>query len=162
MGNAHPSIVPYQLLDCQDGSVAVACGNDGQFVKLCAELGVPELCGDPRFSTNTQRVAHREELIPLLEQALRADTGANWQSRLTEVGVPAGKVANIAEGLDYAASLGLEPTIEVLDAQGVAVGEQVRHPAIWTPALDAPRQAPPKLGEHNDVVRGWLGAAATV
>ncbi|NAZ16429.1 CoA transferase [Glutamicibacter soli] len=162
MGNAHPSIVPYQLLDCQDGSVAVACGNDGQFVKLCAELGVPELSGDAKFSTNTQRVAHREELIPLLEQALRADTGANWQSRLTEVGVPAGKVANIAEGLDYAASLGLEPTIEVLDAQGAAVGEQVRHPAIWTPALDTPRQAPPKLGEHNDVVRGWLGAAATV
>ncbi|WP_313812003.1 CaiB/BaiF CoA-transferase family protein [Glutamicibacter sp.] len=158
MGNAHPSIVPYQLLNCAGGSVAVACGNDGQFAKLCAELSVDELAADPRFATNNQRVENRKELIPLLEAALAADTAQSWQRRLTAVGVPAGKVANIAQGLEFSASLGLEPTIQVVDGDGTVTGEQIRHPATWTPALDSPRQAPPKLGEHNAQVRHWLSA----
>ncbi len=156
MGNGHPSIVPYQLLACADGSVAVACGNDGQFARLCDEIGAPDLSCDARFATNSARVANREALIPLLEDALGADTGANWQSRFTRIGVPAGKVAGIDEGLAYAQSLGLEPVIEVHNAQGVAVGKQVRHPITWTPELDAPTMAPPQLGEHTDAVRQWL------
>ena len=158
MGNEHPSIVPYQLLACADGSVAVACGNDGQFARLCAEIGLPALATDPRFATNTARVAHRTELIPLLEDSLGADTGANWQARFTAVGVPAGKVAGIDEGLAYADSLGLNPLIEVHNAQGEAVGRQVRHPITWTPALDAPTMSPPQLGEHTEAVRAWLGS----
>lgn len=158
MGNEHPSIVPYQLLACADGSVAVACGNDGQFARLCAEIGLPALATDLRFATNTARVAHRAELIPLLEDSLGADTGANWQARFTAVGVPAGKVAGIDEGLAYADSLGLNPLIEVHNAQGEAVGRQVRHPVTWTPALDAPTMSPPQLGEHTEAVRAWLGS----
>lgn len=156
MGNAHPSIVPYQLLDCADGSVAVACGNDGQFAKLCAEIGEPQLASEARFATNSARVANREELIPLLETALQADTGANWQSRFSGVGVPAGKVAGIDEGLAYAESLGLDPVIDVRNAEGVVVGKQIRHPISWTPVLDAPTMAPPQLGEHTDAIRHWL------
>jgi crotonobetainyl-CoA:carnitine CoA-transferase CaiB-like acyl-CoA transferase len=156
MGNEHPSIVPYQLLACADGSVAVACGNDSQFARLCTEIGRDELAADPRFATNTVRVANRAELIPLLEEALGADTGANWQARFTGVGVPAGKVAGIDEGLEYARTLGLEPTIEVHDAAGEPVGTQVRHPITWTPALDAPTAAPPQLGEHSTAIRAWL------
>lgn len=157
MGNAHPSIVPYQLMACADGSVAVACGNDGQFARLCAEIGHPGLASDSRFATNSARVANREELIPLLEEALAADTGENWQSRFTGVGVPAGKVAGIDEGLAYAESLGLDPVIEVQDASGTTVGKQVRHPITWTPALDSPTAAPPQLGEHTEQIRAWLG-----
>ncbi len=156
MGNEHPSIVPYQLLGCSDGSVAVACGNDGQFTKLCAEIGAPQLSGDERFSTNSARVANREVLVPLLEEALRADTGANWQTRFTGVGVPAGKVAGIDEGLAYADSLGLDPVIEVHNAEGESVGKQIRHPITWTPELDAPTVAPPGLGEHTEQIRAWL------
>lgn len=160
MGNAHPSIVPYQLLSCADGSVAVACGNDGQFAKLCAEIGEPQLCADSRFATNSARVANREVLVPLLEAALQADSGANWQSRFTGVGVPAGKVAGIDEGIDYATSLGLDPVIEVHNAEGVKVGKQIRHPITWTPQLDAPALAPPQLGEHSGAVRRWLSQPA--
>lgn len=158
MGNEHPSIVPYQLLDAADGPVAVACGNDRQFARLCAELGAPELALDTKFATNTQRVAHRRELVDLLEGLLQSDTAANWQQRLTAAGVPAGKVANIAEGLAFADSLGLDPVMDVLDAHGGIVGRQVRHPATWSPPLDSPRLAPPRLGEHNQAVRSWLAA----
>ncbi|RAX49221.1 CoA transferase [Arthrobacter sp. AQ5-05] len=158
MGNEHPSIVPYQLLACADGSVAVACGNDRQFARLCTEIGEPQLSSDARFATNSARVANREVLIPLLEDALGADTGANWQSRFTGIGVPAGKVAGIDEGLAYAESLGLEPVIEVHTAAGIPAGKQVRHPITWTPELDAPTLAPPQLGEHTESIRAWLGS----
>ncbi|PQZ91541.1 carnitine dehydratase [Arthrobacter sp. MYb227] len=161
MGNAHPSIVPYQLLRCADGSVAVACGNDAQFVKLCTEIGEPALAQDARFATNSARVANREVLIPLLEAALQSDQGAGWQDRFSGIGVPAGKVAGIDEGLDYAQSLGLDPIIEVRDAHGVVVGKQVRHPITWTPALDAPTHAPPHLGEHTEAIRDWLSNTET-
>lgn len=156
MGNAHPSIVPYQLLDCADGPLAVACGNDGQFARLAAALGMPEAARDERFATNDARVAHREELIPLLERALAADGAAAWQKKLTDAGVPAGQVAGIDEGLAFAEALGLAPTIDVHDAAGTAVGRQIRHPATWTPPLTPRTAAPPQLGEHSETLRAWL------
>lgn len=156
MGNAHPSIVPYQLLECADGPLAVACGNDGQFSRLVQELGAPELAQDPRFATNSARVGHREELVPLLEGLLGAAPAHQWQDRLTRVGVPAGRVAGIDEGIAYAQSLGLEPTIEVHDDSGTGVGRQIRHPAVWEPPLASRTQAPPRLGEHTGQVVAWL------
>ncbi|MCG2623276.1 CoA transferase [Arthrobacter sp. I2-34] len=156
MGNAHPSIVPYQLLECADGPLAVACGNDGQFAKLADILGAPGLATDERFATNSARVRHRSDLVPLLEQALAAAPARIWQDKLTGAGVPAGQVASIDEGLDYADSLGLDPVIEVQDASGRTVGKQVRHPITWTPPLQAPTQAPPALGEHTEGVLRWL------
>jgi len=157
MGNEHPSIVPYQLLACADGPLAVACGNDAQFVRLTEVLGLPGLAADARFATNSARVQHRAELIPLLEEALAAAPAQVWQDKLTGAGVPAGHVATIDEGLDYAESLGLDPVIEVQDASGQVTGRQVRHPITWTPPLAARTQAPPALGEHTDAVRRWLG-----
>ena len=156
MGNAHPSIVPYQLLECGDGPLAVACGNDAQFGRLAKELGAPELAADVRFATNSDRVAHRTALVPLLEELLAAAPAAQWQERLTRVGVPAGRVAGIDEGIAYARSLGLDPTIEVRDATGAPAGRQLRHPAVWDPPLAPRGQAPPRLGEHTEDVVSWL------
>jgi len=159
MGNRHPSIVPYQLLACADGPLAVACGNDGQFAKLVRVLGDEGLATDPRFSTNSARVHHREELVRLLEARLAQAPALSWQNRLTAVGVPAGQVATIAEGIELAESLGLEPTIEVQDASGATVGRQIRHPVSWTPPLAPRRSAPPSLGEHSDAIRAWLAGS---
>jgi crotonobetainyl-CoA:carnitine CoA-transferase CaiB-like acyl-CoA transferase len=106
-------------------------------------------------------VEHRTELVPLLEDALSASSALIWQGKLIDAGVPAGHVAGIDEGLDYAESLGLEPTIEVRNAAGQSAGRQIRHPITWTPAFPAPVAAPPSLGEHNDGVRAWLADGAT-
>jgi len=160
MGNEHPSIVPYQLLECADGPLAVACGNDGQFTRLADVLGTPELAADARFATNSARVRNRGKLIPLLERALACAPARIWQDKLVSVGVPAGPVACIDEGLDYAESLGLEPVIDVQDATGRTVGKQVRHPITWTPPLAARTQAPPALGEHTEPVLEWLRGPA--
>jgi crotonobetainyl-CoA:carnitine CoA-transferase CaiB-like acyl-CoA transferase len=156
LGNVHPSIAPYQSLRCSDAPLAVACGNDGQFARLCAELGIDDLAADERFATNPQRVQHRDELQSLLETALAADTAAAWQRRLTAVGVPAGKVATIGEGIAYAESLGLDPVIELHDDGGAPVARGVRNPVRWEPPIPAPARAAPALGAHNDRVGHWL------
>ncbi|GAA1787658.1 CoA transferase [Pseudarthrobacter sulfonivorans] len=161
MGNDHPSIVPYQLLQCADGTLAVACGNDGQFVKLCGALGLSRLAVDERFQTNNARVRNRLDLIPLLEDALARAGAQYWQDTLNRAGVPAGQVATIKESLEFAESLGLEPTIPVHDASGEITGRQIRHPITWTPPLDQRRTAPPALGEHSESVRRWLTKSAT-
>ena len=156
MGNEHPSIVPYQLLECADGPLAVACGNDGQFRRLTEVIGVPALAYDGRFATNNSRVEHRTELIPLLENALAAASTEVWRDKLAGVGVPAGPVASIDEGIGYAESLGLNPTIEVQDAAGESVGRQIRHPISWSPAFEPRSSAPPALGENTEGVLRWL------
>lgn len=156
LGNAHPSIAPYETLECADGPIAVACGNDGQFRRLAAVIGSPELAGDPRFRENSLRVANRAALVPLLERQLRRRDAAEWQRRLTEVSVPAGRVGTIADGIALASSLGLEPTIDVFDASGSAVARQVRHPITWTPPIARHNSAPPLLGEQGAAVREWL------
>ncbi|MER7798608.1 CoA transferase [Microbacterium sp. NPDC096154] len=158
MGNMHPSIAPYELLRCADGPLAIACGNDGQFAKLAAAVGVPELAQDERFRTNTQRVANRPALREALEAALAAAPAAEWQERLNGVGVPAGQAGDIAEGLAFAERIGLEPTIEVMGADGASHGRQVRHPVLWQPPFEPPRRAAPALDEHGDDVRAWLDA----
>ncbi|MGG7462900.1 MULTISPECIES: CaiB/BaiF CoA transferase family protein [unclassified Plantibacter] len=156
LGNVHPSIAPYQLLACADEPLAVACGNDGQFRALVTALDIPALADDARFATNRERVGHRVELVAALEAALASDSAESWQRRLTAVGVPVGVVADIPTGLAFAAELGLEPVIEVLDDTGEVVGRQVRNAISWTPSFPVPRQAPPALDADGARVRDWL------
>lgn len=160
MGNAHPSVSPYESLQCSDTGLAVAAGNDGLFLKFTTVLGVPELAVDERFSSNSGRVTNRPELVPLLEAALASGTAAEWQSQLSAVGVPAGEIATIDKGFELAESLGLEPTIEVHDPEGAVTGRQVRHPVTWTPPLAPRGDAPPALDQHGEAVRAWLAAPA--
>ncbi len=152
MGNRHPSIAPYETLRCRDGLLAVCCGNDRQFRSLVTELGVAELADDPRFATNAERVAHRPELVKLLEQALARDSVAAWAGSLMRAGVPAGAVGDVASGVRLAESLGLAPLVEV----GEGHPPQVRHPISYSATGPTRYAPPPRLGEHNDPVRQWL------
>ncbi|CAM3704264.1 CaiB/BaiF CoA transferase family protein [Tsukamurella ocularis] len=152
MGNTHPSIAPYETLRCRDGILAVACGNDGQFARLAATVGAAELAGDPRFATNPDRVRHRAVLVPLLEERLAGHDAGEWSRRLTDAGVPAGTVGDVAAGFALAERLGLDPRVRV----GGGAMDQVRNPIGFsrTPVTDYRR--PPVLGEHTDEVRAAL------
>jgi len=152
MGNRHPSIAPYETLRCRDGLLAVACGNDGQFVRFAAVIGVPELSTDSRFVTNSTRVGHRGELVAALESALSAHDAATWATRLTAVQVPAGKVGTIADGFALADRLGLAPTVDV----GPDHTPQVRQAITFSPELVTSPTPPPALGADTDAVRAWL------
>jgi len=151
LGNAHPSIAPYELLRCADAPLAVACGNDGQFARLVEVLGAPQLAADERFATNPERVRHRPELAAALEACLARDTAAHWAAALTRAGVPAGKVGDLGDAIALAADLGLEPTVSV-----GAPPDQVRHPVTYSATPVTAYQAPPRLGEHSDEIRRWL------
>lgn len=149
MGNAHPSIAPYETLRAADGPLAVAAGNDGQFAALCGVLDRGELVSDPRFATNPARVSNRAELASELELALGTRDAADWVGALSEAGVACGPVNDIAAAFDLAASLGLSPVVEgrvptVADPIGLS-----RDPVGY----DRP---PPLLGEHSDEIRAWL------
>ncbi|MFD4421615.1 CaiB/BaiF CoA transferase family protein [Agromyces sp. NPDC058484] len=152
LGNAHPSIAPYELLSCRTGSLAVAVGNDGQFRRLAETLGDEGLADDERFASNAARVQHRTALITALEVLLARDDATTWTDRLTAVGVPAGTVGTIADGLALATELGLNPVVEV----GGDQPPQVRHPITYSDTPVTRYTAPPRLGQHDDDVRRWL------
>lgn len=149
MGNRHPSIAPYETLRCADGIIAVCCGNDAQFSRLASVLGQPGLATDERFARNAGRVVNRSELVPLLESALATGTAEVWIDALTAVGVPAGAVGDIGAAFDLAADLGLAPRVDV----GPDAIDQVRHPITYSRTPVDNYRRPPRLGEHNDIVR---------
>ena len=152
MGNRHPSIAPYETLECADGQLAVACGNDGQFRRLAAAVGAPELADDAAYATNGARVAHRDVLAATLAQRLRTASVAHWDGVLRAAGVPAGPVGDIGSAFRLAQDLGLEPTYAARPGQ-VA---QVRNPVRLSGHDPGPGMPPPRLGEHDALVRGWL------
>jgi crotonobetainyl-CoA:carnitine CoA-transferase CaiB-like acyl-CoA transferase len=96
MGNAHPNIAPYQVFEAADGPLVIACGNDGQFARLCAALGL-RLHGDARFATNRDRVAHRAELTEALAAQLGTLPRTEVIAALDAAGVPAGPINTVAE-----------------------------------------------------------------
>ena len=151
MGNAHPSIAPYEALRCADGSLAVAAGNDGQFAALCGALGAEALATDSRFATNPDRVAKRPELRAELEAKLAGAGVDQWVQTLAGAGVPCAPVNDIAEALALAEELGLAP---VRDAGGTPT---VADPIELSETPPAYERRPPGLGEHDGEIRGWLG-----
>jgi crotonobetainyl-CoA:carnitine CoA-transferase CaiB-like acyl-CoA transferase len=156
LGNRHPSIAPYETLMCADTMIAVACGNDGQFARLCAAVGSPELADDERFAVNPTRVEHREELVRGLEECLATEPAAVWEERLRAVGVPAGLVGDIGSAIARSVALGLVPTVD-LGPDHVA---QIRHPVRYARSSTSVATPPPAVGEHTELVRDWIAGRA--
>ena len=155
LGNAHPSISPYELYDAQDRPLLIAVGNDKQFHTLVRLLGVEHLATDPRFADNPSRATHREQLRELLEEVLMTKPGAHWVELLSAQGVPSGLVNTLPEAFDFADSLELDAVVEIPTADGEHSFRQVVNP-IHIPGRGASyRLAPPSLGEHSEDVR-WL------
>lgn len=158
-GNAHPSITPYELLAGRDRPIVVAAGNDRQFAELCRVLddrvgaALPALSGDPRFTTNPERVLARAELRAELERRLALAPAAEWVQALMSAGVPSGLVNNIAEAIAFADSLGLEPTIELSRPTG-STARLVRNPIQLDGHPPTYHSAPPTLGANTGAT--WL------
>jgi crotonobetainyl-CoA:carnitine CoA-transferase CaiB-like acyl-CoA transferase len=147
-GTRFPMVAPYQVFATRDGELMIAGGNDRLFRTICEVVGRPELVDDARFRTNPDRVRHRDELVALLEDRLRAEDTATWQARLTEAGVPAAPVADVRDVAEspQTAALGIlqrldHPRIADLTLPALPVSfdrERALHPS-----------APPDVGEHS-------------
>ena len=161
MGNAHPSIAPYEVFATADRPMILAVGNDGQFVKLATALGAPGLADDPRYATNSARVAHRTELKKHIEALLACAGADNWQSTITEAGVPCGPINTIEQGFALAERLGLDPIIALEDPRRTTEQRQVANPSMLSATPPSYRSAPPAVGEDRAAVLALLGAPDT-
>jgi crotonobetainyl-CoA:carnitine CoA-transferase CaiB-like acyl-CoA transferase len=159
-GNAHPNLVPYQDFPTSDGYLVIAVGNDAQFARMCAVMGLPHLADDPDLLTNKGRVANRRELIDQLSAVTATHPTAHWIAELESVGVPAGPINTLDAVFD-------DPQVR---ARGMVV--ELPHPVAGTVSLVANplrlsatpityRSAPPPLGaQTQEVLTEFLGMPA--
>jgi len=158
-GNAHPSIVPYQVFHGSDRPFAIGAGTDRHFAQLCERvLRRPELAKDKRFATNVQRVKHRKVLVKILEDEFRNRTAAQWVRRCRSAAIPASLVRGVREALRSPEARALVATVE---HAGIGAYDALRNPV----RIDGQRlpigSAPPELGEHTAAVLRELSASRT-
>jgi crotonobetainyl-CoA:carnitine CoA-transferase CaiB-like acyl-CoA transferase len=154
MGNAHPSISPYELYDAGDGQLVIAVGNDRQFRALCAAIDRSDLADDARFATNPDRVANRTELREELQRSLRGRPAAHWSEALTAARVPAGPVNDVGAAFRLASGLGLDPVVEIPNGNGPPT-PLTRNPITLSETPASYRSAPPALGSHEPGAALW-------
>jgi len=150
-GNAHPSIVPYQPFRAADGELALGVGNDGQFRQLCALIEHPEWAVDPRFASNPARVAHRDELVRLLNAIFAAETTRYWVDKLVAAGIPAGIINSVNEML-------ADPHVQSRNLLHVIDGiPMIGHPVGFSATPTEIRMPPPAHGQHTDEILREFG-----
>jgi formyl-CoA transferase len=154
-GNAHPSICPYETFRARDGHVNLAVGTDGQFQRFCALAGLEDIAADPRFATNRERVAHREELVPPLQAAFAERTVDDWLGAMAAEGIPSGPVRSIPQALEAA-------PYALVEHEHPTVGPMrtIRSPLALDGTYRTATAHPPRLGEHTRAVLEELGYAA--
>ena len=148
-GNAHPSIVPYQLFHARDREFAIGGGTDRHYRLLCERvIERPELAADERFATNAARVTNREVLVPLLESIFAAADARHWVGRCLEANIPASLVRGVLEALR---SEEAQPLIVRLGGF-----ETVGHPVRFDGRRLPVRMHPPRLGEQTESLKQEL------
>ena len=161
MGNAHPTVVPYQVFETIDGQFVLAVGNDKQFNALCKHvIGRPNISEDPRFKTAGARAKNRSELIPLLVSCFKGSTSSHWISACNAAGIPAGMVRSIAEAM-------MSPSVAARNLVQTLHSPHIGPVSLVGPAhgMEAQRGrsyvAPPMLGQDTaEVLSTVLGYAA--
>ena len=149
MGNAHPTIVPYQTFDASDKPIAVAVGNNTQFANLCKAIGREEFAQDERYATNPDRVANREDLVEVLQWEFSKKTADEWVEEIRDAGVPCGPVNALADVFtdEHVLSSGIlrdvaHPAVEML--------KMLASPVLVDGGRLPIRRPPPTLGQHTE------------
>ncbi len=157
LGNAHPNITPYEVIETADGHMILAVGNDGQFQRFCALLGMADLASDERFATNKSRVKHRAELRPLILERSRNWRKTDLLAACEENGVPAGPINSIAETFDDPQIRARGMRLDLPDRDGNRI-PSVRTPIVFSETPLAYERPSPRLGEHTDEILAELQA----
>jgi len=158
VGNAHSTIVPYQNFESADGHIIIAVGNDNQFQRFCAALGRDELAQDEAYATNSARVQHREQLVPVLAEEMKKRSTEEWLNILHENRVPCGPVNTMDQVFDMEQVQAREMEIGMehpLRSEAISL---VGSPLKLSDTPPAYHHAPPVLGQHTrEVLEQVLG-----
>jgi len=149
IGNAHPSIVPYQTFDASDKPIVVAVGNNTQFAGLCKALGRPELAEDERYATNPDRVANREALIQGLQREFSKRPADEWVEEIRAAGIPCGPVNMLADVFADEHVLG-SGILQDIDHPSAGLLKMLASPLLVDGERLPIRRPPPSLGQHTD------------
>ncbi len=156
LGNQHPNIVPYQVFPTKDKAMVVAVGNDKQFAKFAAVLGMPQLADDEKFQTNPKRLENKDELVGLISRAMETRPSSEWQELLSQAGIPNGPINDLQ-------ALFADPQVR---AREMVI--EMAHPTADTVSLvGSPlklsrtpvdmRRHPPLYGEHTEQILTRIG-----
>jgi crotonobetainyl-CoA:carnitine CoA-transferase CaiB-like acyl-CoA transferase len=159
LGNAHPTVAPYETFRAADGDIVLAAGNDELWRSFCRVAGLDAYAADPRFATNADRVRNYDALRPIVAETFGRRTRAEWIDVLNEAGIPAGPVRNLHEVLTDEQLLAREMVHTLPHAVAGSV-QVLGTPVKLSTTPGAVRCSPPALGEHTDkVLMGDLGLA---
>lgn len=150
-GNAHPNIAPYDKFKTKTCEIFLAVGNDRTFLRVCTELGRPELAEDARFRSNADRTGNRSALREILEEILDQHDGEALCARLLEIGVPAGAVLNVEQVLEHPQTLEREMVIEEEGYKGWG------NPIKLSRSSAGLRRLPPRFGAHSREILAEFG-----
>jgi crotonobetainyl-CoA:carnitine CoA-transferase CaiB-like acyl-CoA transferase len=158
-GNAHPSIVPYEVFECGDGvNVALAVGNDEQYRRLCADVfEAPELWDNDNYRTNRGRTTHRAVLIPLLQAQFKRFGSPELIARIREHGISVGEVRSVGAALQSPEAMARHCVVAA-PSESLGTVRMTASPLRLSQTPVVPPVAAPALGEHtHDVLSGVLG-----
>ncbi|CDQ42045.1 MULTISPECIES: CaiB/BaiF CoA transferase family protein [Virgibacillus] len=151
LGNHHANIVPYQTFCAKDGEMVIAVGNDKQFQALCDIIQKPDLKTDPRFTTNPDRVKHRDKLIPVLQELFLQKEANEWMDECKARGIPCGPIQNIAEVANDA-QLNARNMFIDLSHPTAGIINMIGSPLKLSRTPVSYRHHPPDPGEHNQAI----------
>ena len=155
LGNEHPNIAPYQVFPTGDGNIIVACGSEQQFQRLCEIMDRPDIPQDPRFTVNKQRLAHRQELVDVLNPIFQSKPSAYWLEVLEQHSISCGPINDLGQTFAdphvQARGMRLEMEHPATGGRPVAL---VASPVRLSETGVEYRHAPPLLGQHTEEVLG--------
>jgi crotonobetainyl-CoA:carnitine CoA-transferase CaiB-like acyl-CoA transferase len=158
-GTAHPLIAPYETFACSDGDIAIGGANQSNWERIAKLLGHEEWIEDKRFIDGATRLANRQELADLMTLQLRHKTVAQWVAELDAAGIPAGPVNNVAQALENEQTKAVSMVIDV-EHPGGKKGRAIGSPLHINGKSLAKTNAPPKVGQHTEMVLKEFGFAS--
>ncbi|BCG93734.1 CaiB/BaiF CoA transferase family protein [Mesorhizobium sp. 131-2-1] len=159
MGNAHMNIAPYEVLPVKDGHIILAVGNDGQFGKFCAAVGLEDLPSNPDFATNPTRVANRARLRERIIEALKGIERDPLLAKLEAASVPASPINTIGQMFDDPQTIARGMRLDLDDGHGNRL-PSVRAPMVMSGTPLVYERPSPRLGEHTEEILAELERSA--